>query len=97
MSGCTGVTAVMLFAFLIFRLLVGSQSFGGLIFLCGGVSILIPLYNDYQKYRQVKTAHDKVTVTIGQPLDLALVRAHGATVVGELCGLGVVAAYTLLA
>jgi len=96
LSGCGAVFTVMLYVALVFRLLVGPKSFGLLAFVCAVLSLIIPVYNDYQKYRQVKAAHDTLTATIGQELDAPLIRAHATTVLGELSGIALTGAYLLV-
>ena len=53
-GGASGVLLSVLFARLIFSWLVGANSFGWGPFLAATVPLSIPIWNDWQKYRELK-------------------------------------------
>lgn len=89
-----GIVASVLtvgFAYLIFKWLVGSDSFGIIPFLAATMPLSIPIYNDYQKGRLLSDTQDEApSARVAAIMDID-VSAMKAVVLGEIAGLVVAA------
>jgi hypothetical protein len=53
LSGIGGVTAAVAFGYFVFRLILGSSEFNLISLLASAIPLLIPIYNDFTKSREL--------------------------------------------
>ena len=86
LGGIVGSFLTVGFAYLIFKWLVGSDSFGILPFLAASIPLSIPIYDDYKKGRLLEDAQHEAPSLVAAYV-APDVSAMKAVVLGELIGI----------
>lgn len=94
-GGVLGVAMAVAFGYGVFRLMAGPDSFSLGPFLASTLPLLLPIWNDIVKSRQVKQARGQLLRTIAESRDEVVTQAlaaetataHGSAVAGEIIGL----------
>ncbi len=72
-AGFSGIFLAVAYGFIVFRLFLGSQSYSTFPLLATVLPLLIPLQNDYRRYRQMDRTMNEIEEAVANGDDLAVI------------------------